>query len=41
VAFVSMFGKDFDVAHAPDDSITVSMRTLPKKPLIYVLKGVQ
>ncbi|MBB2752255.1 UNVERIFIED_ORG: L-ascorbate metabolism protein UlaG (beta-lactamase superfamily) [Rhizobium aethiopicum] len=40
-AFVSMFGKDFDVANAPDDSITVSMRTLPKKPLIYVLKGVQ
>ncbi|WP_064683347.1 MBL fold metallo-hydrolase [Rhizobium bangladeshense] len=40
-AFVAMFGKDFDVAYAPDDSITVSMRTLPKKPLIYVMKGVQ
>ncbi|ARM13772.1 MULTISPECIES: MBL fold metallo-hydrolase [Rhizobium] len=40
-AFLSMFGKDFDVAYAPDDSITVSLRTLPKKPLIYVLKGVQ
>ncbi|MBB4236790.1 MBL fold metallo-hydrolase [Rhizobium esperanzae] len=40
-AFVSMFGKDFDIANAPDDSITVSMRTLPKKPLIYVMKGVQ
>ncbi|MBX4938405.1 MBL fold metallo-hydrolase [Rhizobium binae] len=40
-AFVSMFGKDFDVAYASDDSITVSLRTLPKKPLIYVLKGVQ
>ncbi|OWV87024.1 Zn-dependent hydrolase [Rhizobium sp. R635] len=40
-AFVSMFGKDFDIAYAPDDSITVSMRTLPKKPLIYVMKGVQ
>ena len=39
--FVSMFGQDFDVAYAPDDSITVSMRTLPKKPLIYVLKGVR
>ncbi|RWX14716.1 Zn-dependent hydrolase, partial [Rhizobium leguminosarum] len=25
----------------PDASIIVSMRTLPKKPLIYVLKGVQ
>ncbi|MBX5158517.1 MULTISPECIES: MBL fold metallo-hydrolase [unclassified Rhizobium] len=40
-AFVSMFGKDFDVVNAPDDSITISMRTLPKRPLIYVLKGVQ
>ncbi|MDC9835431.1 MBL fold metallo-hydrolase [Rhizobium binxianense] len=40
-AFVSMFGKDFDVAYAPDDSITVSMRTLSKKPLIYVLQGVR
>lgn len=40
-SFVSMFGKDFDVAYAPDDSITVSIRTLPKKPLIYVMKGVQ
>ncbi|SCB59379.1 L-ascorbate metabolism protein UlaG, beta-lactamase superfamily [Rhizobium aethiopicum] len=40
-AFVSMFGKDFDIAYAPEDSITVSMRTLPKKPLIYVMKGVQ
>ena len=40
-AFVSMFGRDFDIAYAPDDSITVSMRTLPKKPLIYVMKGVQ
>ncbi|MBY3382151.1 MBL fold metallo-hydrolase [Rhizobium laguerreae] len=39
--FVSMFGKDFDVANAPDDSITVSMRTLPKKPLIYVFNGVR
>ncbi|MBB4292962.1 L-ascorbate metabolism protein UlaG (beta-lactamase superfamily) [Rhizobium leguminosarum] len=40
-AFVSMFGKDFDIAYATDDSITVSMRTLPKKPLIYVLQGVR
>ncbi|ARQ11574.1 metallo-beta-lactamase family hydrolase protein [Rhizobium etli] len=40
-AFVSMFGKDFDITYAPDDSLTVSMRTLPKKPLIYVMKGVQ
>ncbi|MDK4732620.1 MBL fold metallo-hydrolase [Rhizobium sp. CNPSo 3490] len=40
-AFVSMFGKDFDITYAPDDSLTVSMRTLPRKPLIYVMKGVQ
>lgn len=39
--FVSMFGKDFDIIYAPDDTITVSMRSLPKKPLIYVMKGVQ
>ncbi|TCL69791.1 MBL fold metallo-hydrolase [Rhizobium sp. BK251] len=38
-AFVGMFGSDFDVGYAPTDSITVSMRSLPKKPLIYVLKG--
>jgi L-ascorbate metabolism protein UlaG (beta-lactamase superfamily) len=39
--FLSMFGKDFDVTYAPSDSITVSMRTLPKKPLIYVPKDMQ
>ncbi|APO69094.1 metallo-beta-lactamase family hydrolase protein [Rhizobium gallicum] len=39
--FVSMFGQDFDVSYAPDDTITVSMRSLPKKPLIYVMKGAQ
>ncbi|TCU15678.1 MBL fold metallo-hydrolase [Rhizobium sullae] len=37
--FVSMFGKDFDISYAPDDTITVSMRSLPRKPLIYVMKG--
>jgi hypothetical protein len=36
-----MFGNGFDVNYAPDNSITVSLRTLPKKPLIYVMKDVQ
>jgi len=40
-AFISMFGTGFDVNYAPDNSITVSLRTLPKKPLIYVMKDVQ
>jgi L-ascorbate metabolism protein UlaG (beta-lactamase superfamily) len=39
--FLSMFGPDFDIAYAPTNTITVSMRTLPKKPLIYVAKGMQ
>lgn len=39
--FLSMFGKDFDVSYAMDDALTVSMRSLPKKPLIYVMRGVQ
>jgi len=37
--FLALFGSDFDVAYGPTSSITVSLRTLPKKPLIYVLKG--
>jgi L-ascorbate metabolism protein UlaG (beta-lactamase superfamily) len=37
--FLAMFGPEFDIAYAPDRSITVSLRSLPKKPLIYVLKG--
>lgn len=37
--FLSLFGPDFDVEYAPDNSITVSLKTLPKKPLIYVVKG--
>jgi len=40
-AFISMFGTGFDVNYAPDNIITVSLRTLPKKPLIYVMKDVQ
>jgi L-ascorbate metabolism protein UlaG (beta-lactamase superfamily) len=37
--FLALFGPDFDVAYAPGESITVSLKTLPKKPLIYVVKG--
>ena len=37
--FLSMFGPDFDVVYATGNSIDVSMRTLPKKPQIYVAKG--
>jgi len=35
-----LFGPDFDVAYAPTSSVTVSLKTLPRKPLIYVLKGI-
>ncbi len=38
--FLALFGPDFDVAYAPTASVTVSVKTLPKKPLIYVLKGI-
>jgi hypothetical protein len=37
--FLAMFGPDFDVGFASTSTVTVSLRTLPKKPLIYVLKG--
>lgn len=37
--FIEMFDGKFDVTFALGDSVKVSMRTLPKKPLIYVLKG--
>jgi L-ascorbate metabolism protein UlaG (beta-lactamase superfamily) len=40
-SFLSLFGPDFDIAYAPTNTITVSMRTLPKKPLIYVAKSMQ
>jgi L-ascorbate metabolism protein UlaG (beta-lactamase superfamily) len=39
--FLSMFGPDFDVVYATGNSIDVSMRTLPKKPQIFVAKGMQ
>ena len=37
--FLALFGPDFDIAYAPTPSVTVSVKTLPRKPLIYVLKG--
>ncbi len=40
-SFLAMFGPDFDITYAPTNTITVSMRTLPKKPLIYVAQGMQ
>ena len=38
--FLSMFGAGFDPRYADSDRVTVSLRTLPKKPLILILKGV-
>ncbi|MBZ9791409.1 MBL fold metallo-hydrolase [Rhizobium sp. 3T7] len=38
-SFLSMFGPDFEISYAPTNTITVSLRTLPKKPLIYVATG--
>lgn len=38
-AFLSMFDTKFDIVYAKDDVISVSMRSLPKKPTIMVPKG--
>lgn len=38
--FLSMFGGGFDTQFSENRGFTVSMRTLPKKPLILVLQGV-
>lgn len=38
--FLAMFGADYDVVKAPEASMTVSVGLLPKRPTIYVLKGV-
>ena len=38
--FLAMFGDGFDRSFANEASVTVSLRSLPKKPLIYILKGV-
>lgn len=40
-SFLSMFGPDFDISYAATNTITVSLRTLPRKPLILVAKGMQ
>ncbi len=39
-SFLQMFGDGFDKSFAAEASVTVSMRSLPKKPLIYILQGV-
>ena len=37
--FLAMFDNRFDISFSESDSVTVSMRTMPKKPLILVLRG--
>ena len=37
--FLGMFGDDYDKVVSPEATIGVSLRSLPKKPTIYVLKG--
>ena len=39
-SFLSMFDSGFDTQISENRGFTVSMRTLPKKPLILVLQGV-
>jgi L-ascorbate metabolism protein UlaG (beta-lactamase superfamily) len=39
-AFLDMFGDDFDKSFATETSVKVSLRSLPSKPLIYILQGV-
>ncbi|MCG5483598.1 MAG: MBL fold metallo-hydrolase [Sinorhizobium meliloti] len=38
--FLAMFGDDFDKRFATEPSVKVSLRSLPRRPLIYVLQGV-
>ncbi|MBR0558190.1 MBL fold metallo-hydrolase [Ciceribacter sp. L1K23] len=38
-SFMAMFDDRFDKSFSEHQSVTVSMRTLPKKPLILVLRG--
>ncbi|WP_075291316.1 MBL fold metallo-hydrolase [Pararhizobium arenae] len=38
--FLSMFDDKFDRSFADSDNVVVSLRSLPGKPLIYILKGV-
>jgi L-ascorbate metabolism protein UlaG (beta-lactamase superfamily) len=37
--FLAMFGPEYEQVVSPEATIDVSMRSLPKKPTIYVLKG--
>ena len=37
--FLAMFGPEYEQVVSPDATIEVSIRSLPKKPTIYVLKG--
>ncbi|MFB2553427.1 MBL fold metallo-hydrolase [Ensifer soli] len=39
-AFLSMFDDSFDRSYATGPSVTVSLRSLPRKPLIHILQGV-
>lgn len=38
--FLTMFDEDFDVSFADSASVEVSIRSLPRRPTILVLKGV-
>jgi L-ascorbate metabolism protein UlaG (beta-lactamase superfamily) len=38
--FLQMFGDAFDKSFAVEASVSVSVRSLPRKPLIYILQGV-
>ncbi|MQW88109.1 MBL fold metallo-hydrolase [Sinorhizobium saheli] len=38
--FLAMFGDDFDKRFATEATVKLSLRSLPSKPLIYVLKGI-
>ncbi|HTO33704.1 MAG TPA: MBL fold metallo-hydrolase [Pararhizobium sp.] len=38
--FLQMFGEGFDKSFATADNVRVSLRSLPRKPLIYILQGV-
>jgi len=38
--FLQMFGDGFDKSFAAEASVVVSVRSLPRKPLIYILQGV-
>jgi L-ascorbate metabolism protein UlaG (beta-lactamase superfamily) len=37
--FLAMFGPEYEQVVSPEATIDVSLRSLPKKPTIYVLKG--